>query len=285
MRSTKLRIGQGAALNLNVQNTSTSKYISYSIVFIMCFYSIATLNLELESPSPFKSFLVSVIAPVQEKATNMKVGFSSFLDHYFFIVNTSKENVQLKKKLSELGNRIFMLSEIQKENDRLKQLLEFGKYIEKRKILAQVISWDSENEFKIVRINKGESNGIQLRSPVITMDGLVGYVVSLTDDYADVMTILDQNNRVDAIISSTRSHGIVEGLSKNRCHIKYVSRAEPIVEGDTVITAGLGDIYPKGIKIGSISKIEKESYGITQYVELSPSVDFQRLEEVVVLLD
>ena len=215
----------------------------------------------------------------------MKQGFSSFLDHYFFIVNTSKENVKLKTRLSELGNRIFVLSEIQKENDRLKQLLEFGKHIEKRKILAQVISWDSENEFKIVRINKGEKDGLKLRSPVITMDGLVGYVISLTPRYSDVMTILDQNNRVDAIISGTRSHGIVEGLSKNLCHIKYVSRAEPIVEGDTVITAGLGDIYPKGIKIGTISRIEKESYGITQYVELTPSVDFNKLEEVVILLD
>lgn len=272
-------------MNLNVQNTSSTKIISYLIVFVMSFYSIATMNLELDSASPFKSFLVSVIAPVQEKATNVKQGLSSFFDHYFFIVKTSKQNVVLKNRLSELEGRIFMLSEIQKENDRLKELLEFGKHIEKRKLLAQVISWDSQNEFKIVRINKGEVDGIKLRSPVITMDGLVGYVVSLSSGYSDVMTILDQNNRVDAIISGTRSHGIVEGLSKNLCHIKYVSRSEPIVEGDTVITAGLGDIYPKGIKIGTISRIEKESYGITQYVELTPGVDFHRLEEVVVLLD
>ena len=66
--------------------------------------------------------------------------------------------------------------------------------------------------------------------------------------------------------------------------MKYISRAEPIILGDVVITSGLGNIYPKGIKVGTVSRIERESYGITQDVEINPAVDFGRLEEVVILL-
>jgi len=81
-----------------------------------------------------------------------------------------------------------------------------------------------------------------------------------------------------------RSHGIVEGYNNEKSIMKYISRAEPIILGDKVITSGLGNIYPKGVKVGTVSRIESESYGITQNVEISPAVDFGRLEEVVILL-
>ena len=151
--------------------------------------------------------------------------------------------------------------------------------------MAQVVSWDASNDFKVLRINKGENDGLKVLSPVITMTGLVGYVYRLTSNYSDILTILDQNNRVDAIIARSRTHGIIEGHSAMTCKMKYVARTEQLLEGDVIITAGLGEIYPKGIKIGTVSQIDKENIGITQRIEVKPSVDFQRLEEVVVLIE
>ena len=206
-------------------------------------------------------------------------------DHYILIVNTSKNNEELKYTVATLENQIFGLSEVEKENERLKQLLEFGKNIPRKKVLAQIVSLDSSNEFKVLRINKGANDELKLFSPVITMTGLVGYVYRLTPNYADVLTILDQNNRVDAIVARTRSHGIVEGTAGFKTRLKHVNRTEAIEIGDEVITAGLGAVYPKGIKIGRISQIDKENFGITQDVEVEPSVDFNKLEEVVVLLE
>ena len=118
----------------------------------------------------------------------------------------------------------------------------------------------------------------------MTSDGVVGYIYQTSKHYSDIITILDQNNRVDAIVSRTRSHGIVEGYNDTNCIMKYVTRTEPVVLNDEVITAGLGDIYPKGLKVGTVSKIERESYGITQFVEITPSVNFGKLEEVIVLI-
>jgi rod shape-determining protein MreC len=112
----------------------------------------------------------------------------------------------------------------------------------------------------------------------------VGYIYRVGYNYSDVLTILDPNNRVDAIVERTRTHGIVEGVFNYMCSLKYVSRTEPIELGDRLITAGVGGIYPKGVKVGMITNIEQESSGMTLSVEVTPSVDFHQLEEVIVLL-
>lgn len=242
-------------------------------------------NYKLDDSSFFQGLIVEVLAPIQKGTTSIQGTVSNTIEHYIKIVNTSKENVELKKTISTLENKIFSLNEVQKENNRLKQLLEFGKVIPKKKVLAQVISWDASNDFKVLRINKGSSDGLKVLAPVITMTGLVGYVFRLSPNYSDILTILDQNNRVDSIVAKSRTHGIVEGSTGLKCKMKYVARTDELNEGDTVITAGLGEIYPKGIKIGHVSRIDKENIGITQRVEIQPSVDFQRLEEVVVLIE
>ncbi|MBT4791531.1 MAG: rod shape-determining protein MreC [Halobacteriovoraceae bacterium] len=255
------------------------------IVAIVALYGIAVQDYRVGDASVFQKGMVEVLAPIQRGTLSMQESVSYTIDHYFMIVNTSKENESLRKNLAGLENEVFSLKEVQKENERLKKLLDFGKEIPRKKVLAQVVSWDSSNEFKVLRINKGEVHGLRLLSPVITMTGLVGYVYRLTPNYADILTILDQNNRVDAIVSRTRTHGIVEGHSGFTCHLKYVSRTEKLEIGDTILTAGLGEIYPKGIKVGRITKIDKENFGITQKIEITPSVDFHKLEEVVILVE
>lgn len=121
-------------------------------------------------------------------------------------------------------------------------------------------------------------------SPVITDQGLVGYIYRATPNYADVLTILDQNNRIDVVVERTRTHGIVEGVFNFKCALKYVMRNEPVEVGDKLITAGVGGIYPKGVKVGMITDISKENFGMTLSIEVVPSVDFDKLEEVLVLI-
>lgn len=270
--------------NLNF-DSSRWVLVNNLIVGLVSLYGVAVHNYQVGDTSIFQKVMIEVLAPLQRGTLSMKESVAYTFDHYVTIVNTSKENEILKKGLQSLENEIFTLNEVKKENERLKQLLEFGKEIPKKKVLAQVVSWDSSNEFKVLRINKGESHGLKLMSPVITMTGLVGYVYRLSPNYSDILTILDQNNRIDSLVARTRTHGIVEGNSGFTCQLKYVSRTEKLEVNDTIITAGLGEIYPKGIKVGTISKINKENFGITQKIEVTPSVDFHKLEEVVVLVE
>lgn len=232
----------------------------------------------------FERFMIDTLSPIQNGITSFRQGFVSFFDDYLLNVNASKSNKLLIKDIGSLKEKIFTYSEMEKENKRLKELLQFGTEINRKKVLAQIVSWDASSDYRTIRINKGLKDGIILQSTVVTSDGLVGYIYRLTQNFADIMTILDSNNKVDGIVKRTRSHGIVEGVSKDRCSMKYVSRTEPIVLNDLVITSGLGNIYPKGIKVGKVARIERESFGIVQNVEIAPTVEFSKLEEVVVLI-
>ncbi|WPU64906.1 rod shape-determining protein MreC [Peredibacter starrii] len=266
-----------------IQESSKTKIVNNLIVGVLAIYGISQKQFNLSEPSLFHQIVTEVISPVQEGLASSKKNLSSLWDNYLSIVNTSKENTVLKKQISRLESDLTFMEEMRKENLRLKRLLNFSDEKEHTRVLAQVVGWDSANEFKVIRLNKGTRHGIKPMSPVITDHGLVGYVYRATDNYADVLTILDQNNRVDVVVERTRTHGIIEGVLNFKCALKYIMRNEQVEVGDKLITAGVGGIYPKGIKVGMITSIAKENFGMTLSIEVVPSVDFDKLEEVLVL--
>jgi len=260
------------------------KIALHILVMVLSLIVIAKKDAVHYQTSVFENLMIDAFAPMQRSIFYVKERVSSFFQHYITNVDASKENILLGEKIKHLENRLFIYDEIERENNRIKDLLQFGEEIKSDKVLAQIVAWDASSDFKVLRVNKGSKDGIKILSPVVTANGLVGYVFKLTDHFSEIISILDSNNRVDAIIQRTRSHGIVEGFAKGRCAMKYVTRTEPIILNDLVITSGLGNIFPKGLKVGAVTKIEKESYGITQHVEITPSVDFDRLEEVIILV-
>jgi rod shape-determining protein MreC len=146
-----------------------------------------------------------------------------------------------------------------------------------------VIAKDVSSEFRAVRINRGESSGIRKNMAVITNEGVVGRVLRTTRKTADVMTVLDLLSAVDSIVERSRARGIVEGMTDEVCQLKFVIRTDDIEPGDLLITSGLGGIFPKGIPVGTVSRANRKAYGISQEVEVRPSVDFSRLEEVMIV--
>lgn len=254
------------------------------VVLIVSFYFYVKANESYQPVSMFDNFMISSFAPMQKALVYGANSIRDFFSHYMLSVRSSKENVQLKKEIASLEEKIFGYEEVALENSRLKQLMAFGEGIPSKRVLAQIVGWDASSSYKKLRINKGTNDGVVIKSPIITAQGLVGYVFRVTAHYSDVLTILDPNNRVDVLVQRTRTHGVLEGYFSNRCLMKYVARTEPLVLNDQVVTSGLGRIYPKGVHIGSIAKIGRESYGITQEIEVIPSVEFGKLEEVVVLV-
>jgi len=253
------------------------------IVLSAAFIAMAFRSPELERVSSFEKVMIDVLAPVQRGVTSFHQNISSFFNDYLFNIEASQKNRELHQEIADFKSQIFSFKEMVEENRRLKKLLEFGSEIPYRKVLSRVVSWDAASDMKVIRINKGSTDGVKLQSPVMTAQGLVGYVYRLTENFSDILTIVDSNNRVDALIKRVRSHGIVEGNNNDKMLVKYISRSEPVVLGDVVMTSGLGNVYPKGLMVGKVTRIAREIYGITQSIEVSPSVDFNRLEEVIVL--
>lgn len=260
------------------------KLILNILVLGVALFVASKQEITLKKSSVFEDLMVDFIAPMQRSVTFLHGKMLSIFEHYFNNVNASKQNQTLVKKVSQLERKIFEYEELDRENRRLKELLRFGEDISWKKVLAQIVAWDASSDFRVLRINKGLLDGIKLQSTVVTDEGLVGYIYRLTNHFADILTILDPNNRIDGIVQRIRSHGVVEGFTNGKCLMKYVARARPVILNDLVLTSGLGNVYPKGLEIGQVSRIERESYGAMHYIEILPSVNFGRLEEVMVLV-
>lgn len=208
---------------------------------------------------------------------------ASAFHNYIYLANTRQENLTLLEENRKLLNTIASLRETQQENVRLRKLLQFEEQFKLQSVVARVIAKDVSPEFRAIRINRGENAGLQRNMAVVTNEGIVGRILRTTANTADVVTILDLLSAVDAIDERSRARGVVEGLTDEACQLRYTVRTDDIQPGDTLISSGLGGIFPKGVPIGTVSKVNRKPFGITQEVEVRPSVDFSKLEEVMVI--
>jgi rod shape-determining protein MreC len=118
---------------------------------------------------------------------------------------------------------------------------------------------------------------------VVISEGVVGRVIEVSPDTAKVLLLTDPNSALDVIIQRSRAQGIMEGKVDEVCVLKYVQKSDDVQVGDQVITSGLGGIFPKGLMTGMVTKLDRKRPGIFQYIEVSPAVDFSKLEEVLIL--
>jgi rod shape-determining protein MreC len=148
-----------------------------------------------------------------------------------------------------------------------------------------VVGKDPSPWFRSIIIDKGKNDGVVRGLPVVVPDGIAGQVVDASGGFAKVMLIIDPTSAVDAIVQRTRSRGIVQGEFPGQCLLKYVLRKHNIQVGDTVISSGLDGVFPKGQRIGRVTEVLRGSAGVFQDVVVTPFVDFERLELVLVVLD
>tara|TARA_B100000315_G_scaffold115921_1_gene106325 strand:- start:10665 stop:11156 length:492 start_codon:yes stop_codon:yes gene_type:complete len=150
-------------------------------------------------------------------------------------------------------------------------------------VLASVVGSDAMSWSKMVTINKGSNDGLKKNMAVITYEGLVGHIVQTVPFYSKVLLITDVRSAVDALDQDKRTRGIVVGKGSDICEMKYIPQDADIRVGQPVISSGLGEVFPKGLLIGKVSKIEETNEGLFKNVVITPSVKISFLEEVFVL--
>lgn len=254
--------------------------LTFGVLFLYCAMREGQLR---KQSSSFDLFLVNLVGPTQEFLTSTQANISNKIDLYFESVNAKEELKESQKAVSKLNSRVFELEQVV---DQLEEKLELKKKygtLSDNSILAEVIALDSSSGQRMVRVNKGLNDGVHVQSPVVTHQGLIGFVYRVSNNFSDVLTILDSKTKIDVAINRTNSQGILEGNLKDVSIIKYVRRRDPVVLEDLVITSGVGNIYPKGIPVGKVSKIVRHSHGISQEIEVRPEVNFNKLSQVVVL--
>ncbi|MBD5558940.1 MAG: rod shape-determining protein MreC [Clostridia bacterium] len=178
--------------------------------------------------------------------------------------------------------------ELVAENARLRELLEFKESTVTQELkAAQIIGKEPGNWFEVFTIDLGANDGIEAGMPVVTPQGLVGRVEEVGLSWAKVMSIIDVRSSVSAIMERTRDTGVVKGTIGSddltaTLSMNYLPLDTDIIEGDTVLTSGYDEVYPKGLIVGRVTSSTDQSGGKLVIVE--PSVDFRRLEEVLVVI-
>jgi len=228
-----------------------------------------------------------ILVPFQKAVLLVDNKIESY-SYLFRSKNKLQEDIaEYQKQLSELKIENQRLKEYEAEAKRLQALLNFKELNGSNFDLlgARIIARSPSNWYKIVTIDRGTADGVQKDMPVISPDGLVGCIASADLNTSQVYLITDREIAVGVILQETRdTKGIVEGTGENdlltMVNIPYYSGIEA---GQTVITSGLSEIYPKGIKIGTIEKISREESGLLLTASVKPAVNFDRLEEVFVI--
>ena len=254
-------------------------------VFFICFVLLLLSSTSgLRQPwNPAEQLIVEITAPFQ-KLIKQTINFTKdFWLNYFYLIDVRNENTRLKQEINSFRRENSRYKELLATHERLRKLLQFKEIIRRPVVAAQVIGLDPTGWFKSIIIDKGKRAGLKWDMPVVNASGVVGRIVSVSTDYAKVLLIIDQNSSVDCLTQQSRDRGMVKGLSTDVCKMDYMAKSNDAVVGDMVITSGLGGIFPKGLPVGRISRVKDVSGELFKEIEVTPSVDFSKLEEVLVI--
>ena len=252
----------------------TRKLIIPILIFLLALSLISANLHSRENMSFFESLVVGITSPVQKVVGGIIGGIGNVWRGYFYLVGAQQENEDLKRELKELKLQLH----------RSRALLNFKKSIATPLLPAELVAFDPSGWFQTILIDKGSSDGVAQDMAVVSADGLMGRVIGVSSHHAKVLLILDANSAVDALIQGSRVRGVLVGLGRDLCLLKYVQRNEDVQAGDQVISSGMGGVFPKGLLLGTVQEVVRGNSGLFQRVEVEPAANFSRLEEVMVVI-
>lgn len=259
------------------------KVLNLVIVFIIISIVMSWTTSDREKASFLENAIHQVALPFQRSFSV----FTNFLrDGYLSVVdvrNVYVENKALKEQLEYYTGIEHQLNEARLTNRRLTKLLGFTETIEYELEPAMVIGRSPETWYSTLSISKGEKNGFQIGNPVVTNAGLVGRIIEVGPNNSKVQLIISPDSAVTSFIQRSRDIGLVKISSENPGFLELtrLSHNADVRVGDTVMSSDLTSNFPKGLVIGEVVKVVEVNQQITAI--LKPSVDFERLEEVLVI--
>ena len=262
-------------------------------VLILCLICILMMGLSLLSSKvggPLRFLAGYTVVPMQKGINTIGVWLSDLTDNFETLQELKEENKTLKEQIDALTLERNSLQQQQSELERLQALYKLDQnYSDYEKIGARVIANNGSNWFNSFTIDKGSNDGIKTDMNVIAGSGLVGIVTEVGPNWAEVRSIIDDESKISAMMLSTSDNCIVNGDLKlmNDGRIRFErlpNTGKEIAAGEYVVTSAISSRYVQGILIGYVDSIEEDSNNLTCSGYLTPAVDFQHLQEVLVIL-
>ncbi len=275
--------GGGASPNDRLALKGTLVVITAVVILAVSFLLFTDIGPVAKTYSKGKLYFANFAGPAL-KAVSTPFRFTyGIFDGYFNLVDVKRKNGELQKKLDALQLQNQKLPELEKENERLRHLLRFMDERPGTFMAARVIGEDVTNWFKCIIIDKGRSNGVNEKMPVITPQGVVGQAVEIDRWHTKVMILTDTNSAVDVYVSGKQARGILAGTGRNTLKMKYVLKNDDLEAGDRLITSGKDGVYPRGLPVGVVITMNKNVAGLFAEVEVMPFNNFRKLDEVLVV--
>ncbi|WHY76342.1 rod shape-determining protein MreC [Neobacillus sp. WH10] len=240
---------------------------------------------KLTWPEQFVKDTTGWVQSLVSKPTNYVAGFFENLQD---LTNTYEENKELKSRIENLASLEAQVQELKKENKELRDVLGEKKTLRDYEPLpATVIGRNPDRWHEMIIIDKGKIHGVKKNMAVVTANGLIGKVKSVTQFSSTVQLLssMDPKNRISAIVQGeTDVHGLVEGYDQEKklLMVKAIPSGAKIEKGQTVITSGLGGIFPAGLPIGKVVEVKQDQYGLNQTALVKPGADFYDIKNVIV---
>jgi rod shape-determining protein mreC len=258
--------------------------IIVTVIVLICLVIITNLDNNILSKivNPFTKITMSA----QSGVAYLKNKLSKNNEYFVTQDELKSQNSELKKENDELKISKQELEVLKAENKTLKEYVKLtDQYSEYNTTPGYVIQRDFSNYSKVVVINIGKNNGIESGMTVVAEGGLVGYVVSVEDNSSKVQTIIDTASAVSAAFVNTEKSLVTRGIldSKDRVKGTYIDNDVVVNEGDSIVTSGIGGIYPKNINIGKVKEIVNTQNKTNRYVYIETAVDFDNLNNVLVI--
>ncbi|MBI3326759.1 MAG: rod shape-determining protein MreC [Nitrospinae bacterium] len=258
--------------------------IVYFIILAVVSLTLVTWKVKGRAPvAAFESVVLSVTLPLQHSINWVMRGVGGVWDRYIDLVHVRQQNIRQQEEIKWLREENNRFLEAYLQYQRLQRLLNFKEWLPPEMVATEVVGRDSNNWTEIIYINKGTRDGVSKGLAVVTHEGLVGQVIHAAPMNSKVMLITDFRSGVDALVQRTRTSGVVAGRGRNVAELKFLPVGADVQPGDRLISSGMGGVFPKGLIIGEVKGIHLNGSQF-QDVEVKPSIDFSRLEEVLVLV-
>jgi len=254
-------------------------------LLLLAAFLVYALNLRnKEHANPLERSVMTLAAPLAGGAAALSRFADGLWNDYIDLLEVRRENVALRKSVKLLNERIVANNEALMANARLKALLDLKGTLVAPSLAVSVIGEDSSAWFKTLVVDRGSSDGLSEGMPVLAAGGIVGRLVKVAPHSSRVLLLTDHASAIAAVVQRSRARGVVRGMGGGRCSMEFTVKDEDVKVGDSVVSSGIGVVFPKGVAIGEVTMVKKGEYGVFQTIEVRPTVNIGKLEEMLVLV-
>ena len=252
------------------------------------FLVLAALTVGRRSASRAEDMFSGAVLPVQEAVSDITDRVTDFFTRVFFPSSIQQENQRLTKLVSAYERRLILYEAMEQENARLAELLDYASANSNFYFMTAPVSARNLDPYvDTITVRGGSRSGITEQMAAVTAQGIVGRIIEVGATYSKIRTMQNEDMRISVMVERTRDEGMLGGLVIENgqlvgMKLYYLPKDADIQVGDTIVTSGLGGIFPKGLYVGKVIFLTDEDNGEYDACVTS-DVDFEHLEEVIIL--